>query len=43
MVLRLHIQPIAKSHKGSGAIEGLLNREGAHFLGWDKHVGDEGI
>jgi hypothetical protein len=27
--------------KGSGAAEGLLSREGAHFLGWDKHVGNE--
>jgi len=27
---------LLKPHKGSGAIEGLLSREGAHFLGWDK-------
>jgi hypothetical protein len=27
--------------KGSGAVEGLLSREGAHFLGWDRHVGNE--
>jgi hypothetical protein len=25
-----------KAQKGSGATEGLLNREGEHFLGWDR-------
>jgi hypothetical protein len=38
--LRLPIQPIAEARKGSGVVEGLLRREGAHFLGWDKHVGN---
>jgi hypothetical protein len=28
--------------KGSGAVKGLLSREGAHFLRCDKCVGDEG-
>jgi hypothetical protein len=41
--LRLPIRPIVESRKGSGAAEGLLSREGAHFLGWDKHVGNEGL
>jgi len=27
--------------KGSVATEGLLRKEGAYFLGWDKHVGNE--
>jgi hypothetical protein len=31
--LILHVRPIAKAHKGSGATEGLLRREGEHFLG----------
>jgi hypothetical protein len=28
---------------GSGAVEGLLRREGAHSLGWDKHVGNASL
>jgi len=32
---------LLKPWKGSGAAEGLLSREGAHFLGWDKNVGNE--
>jgi hypothetical protein len=34
---------LLKPWKGSGAAEGLLSREGAHFLGWDMHVGNEGL
>jgi len=30
-----------KQYKGSGAVEGLLRREGAHFMGWDMNVGNE--
>jgi hypothetical protein len=43
IALRLSVQPIAISWKGSGAVEGLLSREGAHFLGWDMHVRNEGL
>jgi hypothetical protein len=31
--LRLPVRPVAEAQKGSGAAEGLLRREGAHFLG----------
>jgi hypothetical protein len=31
--LRLPFRPIAEDQKGSGAAEGLLSRERAHFLG----------
>ena len=41
--LRLPVWPIAEARKGSGAAEGLLSREGEHFLGWDRHVGNEGL
>jgi hypothetical protein len=41
--LRLPIWPVVEAWKGSGATEGLLRREWAHFLGWDKHVGNEGL
>jgi hypothetical protein len=41
--LRLPVQPIVEAWKGSEAAEGLLRREGAHFLGWDRHVGNEGL
>jgi hypothetical protein len=41
--LRLPVRLVAEAWKGSGAAEGLLSREGAHFLGWDKHVGNEGL
>ena len=41
MALRLLVQPIVEARKGSGVVEGLLSREGAHFLGWDRHVGNE--
>jgi len=34
--LRLPIRPVVESWKGSGATEGLLSREEAHFLGWDR-------
>jgi hypothetical protein len=39
--IRLPVRPVAEAWKGSGAAEGLLRREGAHFLGWDRHVGNE--
>jgi hypothetical protein len=41
--LRLLVPHVVEAQKGSGAAEGLLRREGAHFLGWDKHVGNEGL
>jgi hypothetical protein len=41
--LRLPVWPVVEAQKGSGAAEGLLRREGAHFLGWDRHVGNEGL
>ena len=31
--LRLFVRPVVEAQKGSGLAEGLLNREGAHFLG----------
>jgi hypothetical protein len=31
--LRLPVWPVVEAWKGSGAAEGLLRREGAHFLG----------
>jgi hypothetical protein len=31
--LRLPFRPVAEAQKGSGVAEGLLSREGAHFLG----------
>jgi hypothetical protein len=34
---------LLKPWKGSGANEGLLSIEGAHFLGWDMHVENEGL
>jgi hypothetical protein len=40
-VLRLLVWPVVEARKGSGAAKGLLKREGAHFLGWDRHVGNE--
>jgi hypothetical protein len=43
VALILHVWPIAEAQKGIGATEGLLIREGAHFLGWDMHVGNEGM
>ena len=39
--LRLPVQLVAEARKGSGVDEGLLSREGAHFLQWDMHVGNE--
>jgi hypothetical protein len=41
--MRLPVWPIVEAPKGSGAVEGLLSREGAHFLRWDMHVGNEGL
>jgi hypothetical protein len=43
MILRLHVWPVAEDRKGIGEVEGLLSREGAHFLGWDRYVGNEGL
>jgi hypothetical protein len=31
--LRLPVRPVVEARKGSGVAEGLLIREGAHFLG----------
>jgi hypothetical protein len=41
--LRLLVWLVVEARKGTGAIKGLLSREGAHFLGWDRHVGNEGM
>ena len=41
--LRLPVRPVAEAWKGSGVSKGLLSREGAHFLVWDMHVGNEGL
>jgi hypothetical protein len=41
--LRLPVWPVVEAQKGSGAVEGLLSREGAHLMGWDMHVGNEGL
>jgi hypothetical protein len=41
--LRLPVHHVVESQKGSGVVVGLLGREGAHFLGWDRHVGNEGL
>jgi hypothetical protein len=43
MDLRLPVWPVVEARKGSGVVEGLLSREGAHFLGWDIHVGNEAM
>ena len=40
--LRILVWPVVEAQKGSGVAEGLLRREGAHFLGWDMHAGNEG-
>jgi hypothetical protein len=32
---------LLETWKGSGAVEGLLGKEGAHFLGCNSHVGNE--
>jgi len=31
--MRLPVRPVVEAQKGSGVAEGLLSREGAHFLG----------
>ena len=41
--LRFPVRPIVEAWKGSGEVEGLLSREGAHFLGRERHVGNEGL
>jgi hypothetical protein len=44
MARRLHVWPVVGNPgKRSGAIEGLLSREGAHFLGCDRCVGNKGL
>lgn len=41
---RLSVRPIAGNpRKGSGAAEGLVSREGAHFLGCDRCIWNEGL
>jgi hypothetical protein len=38
---RLPVRPVAdKPEKGSGETEGLLSKEGSHFLGCDRCVGN---
>ena len=32
---------LVKPWKGSGVDKVMLSKEGAHFLGWDMHVGNE--
>jgi hypothetical protein len=41
--MRLLVRPVVEARKGSGVAEGLLSGEGEHFLGWDMHVGNEGM
>jgi hypothetical protein len=41
--LKLHFCHVVEAQKGSGAAEGLLSREGENFLGWDRHVRNEGL
>jgi hypothetical protein len=43
MAVRLLVRPIAEAQKRSGETEALLRREGEDFLGWDRHVGNEGL
>jgi hypothetical protein len=33
---------VVKARKGSGIAEGLLSKEGVHFLGWDRLRGMRG-
>jgi hypothetical protein len=47
---RLVVMPMINSSLGERIVgnlfpkgDKLLRREGAHFLGWDKHVGNEGL
>jgi hypothetical protein len=39
--LRLTVRPVLDPKRGRGAAEGLLSREGAHYLGLYMHVGNE--
>jgi hypothetical protein len=39
--LRLLVRHVVEAPEGKWENEGLLSREGAHFLGWDRHVGNE--
>jgi hypothetical protein len=41
--LRIVVRLVDEARKGSGETKGLLSREGAHFLGWDMNVGNEGL
>jgi hypothetical protein len=41
---KLHVWPVAsKPMKRSGVVEGILSREGAHFLGCDRCMGNKGL
>jgi hypothetical protein len=41
---RLPVRPIVGNlGKGSGVVKGLVSREGAHFLGCDRCMGNEGL
>ena len=42
-VMRLPVWLVAEARKGSGAAEGLLSKDGAHFMGWEMHVGNKGL
>jgi hypothetical protein len=41
MALRLSFRHVIEALEGKWEIEGLLSKEGEHFLGWDRHVGNE--
>jgi hypothetical protein len=41
--LRLLVRLVIEAQKGSGTVEGLFRKEGEHFLGLDRHVGNEGL
>jgi hypothetical protein len=41
--MRLHVWPIVEALEGKWEAKGFFSREGAHFLGWDRHVGNEGL
>jgi len=39
--LRLPVWYVVEALEGKWEVEGLLRKEGAHFLGWDRNVGNE--
>jgi hypothetical protein len=41
--LRLLVLSVVEAQKGSREAEGLLSKEGAHFLSWERHVGNKGL